>query len=173
MATSAWRTRDARRPADRSDAAALMLAREATNAGSRPNSTPAASAVSAENVSARVSIAIGFQLRRSAGRSAARSGCEIHARPTPAAAPTTASSTLSVKSCRTTRSRLAPSADRIASSRLRDTPCVSSKPATFAHATSNSSATAPTIAVSTSVVLPTSASRAETTVTPHSLLDAG
>ena len=61
----------------------------------------------------------------------------------PSALPTTASSTLSVSSCRIRRRRPAPSAERIAISPRRDEARTSSRLATFAHAISRTKATVP------------------------------
>ena len=66
----------------------------------------------------------------------------VYARPQPSTVPPSASSTLSIRSCRTTRHRLAPSAARIAISRSRAVDRASSMLATLAQAISNSSATA-------------------------------
>jgi hypothetical protein len=64
---------------------------------------------------------------------------------TPTAAPTRPRTTLSTKSGRATRQRLAPRAVRTAISRTRPTPAPSIRFATFAHATQSTSITAPSI----------------------------
>ena len=62
--------------------------------------------------------------------------------PTPATAPSTLMTRLSVRSCATRRPRDAPSAVRTANSRWREAPAASSRLARFAQAISSTSPTA-------------------------------
>ena len=81
----------------------------------------------------------------------------------------TANTALSVNNCRTIRPRLAPTAARIASSRCRVTPRDSSRLATFAHAISNTSATATAMIDSAgraAAVMSSTSGRAWTTTGP-------
>jgi hypothetical protein len=84
----------------------------------------------------------------------------------PTAAPATASSTLSVSSCRTSRPRLAPIAARIDTSRVRPADRASSRFATFTHAISSTQHTAPNSTISELRVSRTSASRSRTALAP-------
>ncbi len=86
----------------------------------------------------------------SAGASAAPSQC---ATTRPSALPTTASSRLSVSSCRTMRTRGAPIATRTATSRRLARPLASSSVETFAQATSRTIPTTKPIATSGSRML--------------------
>ena len=65
------------------------------------------------------------------------------ARTAPSTPPTSATTTLSTISWRTTAARVAPIAPRMATSRRREVPRVSSRLATLAHAISSRKATAP------------------------------
>jgi hypothetical protein len=133
--TSALRTRCCDRPGCRS-------------AGSTPKPRPVMAISTAASVSTRKS-RLGTSCSGSVvGTSCASSGRPAHARNTPAAPPMTASRTLSVTSCRTRRSRPAPRAVRIDSSRARLTPRASSSPARFAQARSRMHSDAPQSATS-------------------------
>ena len=77
----------------------------------------------------------------SIGKREARTDAITRASSRPAAPPSTKSSTVSVRSCRTSRARPAPIARRNAISCRRETARASSTPATFAHATMSTSDT--------------------------------
>ena len=77
-----------------------------------------------------------------AGAASGSSRTSVHASARPAAPPAADSTRLSVRSCRTSRARLLPSAARIVSSRWRAAPRESSRFATFAQAMSSTRATA-------------------------------
>ena len=77
-----------------------------------------------------------------AGAASGSSRTSVHASARPAAPPAADSTRLSVRSCRTSRVRLPPSAARIVSSRWRAAPRESSRFAMFAQAISSTRATA-------------------------------
>ena len=99
------------------DSSAAMSDRQAANARTRPSSG-----------SDR------FTGTGNAGSAASSSDVMPRASATPAAPPITNSSAVSVRSCRTSRARPAPSVTRTAISRRRAVARASSTPATFAHA---------------------------------------
>ena len=115
----------------------------AVNAGSAPNSMP----VSTETTSVKPSTVASMptSLARVVKRAvkATSSWSAPLARPRPISPPATARSVLSVSSWRTSRPRPAPSAARIASSRLRRSMRASIRFATFAQAISRTQPTAP------------------------------
>ena len=85
------------------------------------------------------------------------------ARASPAPAATSDSRRLSATSCRTRRDRPAPSAERMANSRLRSMPLARSRLATFAQPMPRTSTTAPNISTSGSRTPPIRCSRSGTT----------
>jgi hypothetical protein len=91
----------------------------------------------------------------------------------PIAPPASASIVLSVRSCRITRHREAPSAARMAISFCREAAFASSKFATFAHAISNTKLTAPNKSINIDPVSPTRWLCNETTRLNRRLLVAG
>ena len=116
---------------------------DAWSAGRIPNSRPVTTAAPSvksrtdTSMPAGLTSAIGWDLEDCSTRTPHQAAAR------PAAPPARASRTLSVRSWRTTRHRPAPSAARMASSRRRPPARISSRLATFAHATSSTSATAP------------------------------
>ncbi len=128
---------------------------EFCSAGARPNTTPVSSATAAVNRSAFRSSRIDVRpstvrppMRRPnavplAGLITLSARTPTNAIPSPAAALAADSSTLSVSSCRTSRARLAPTARRMAISRLRTVPRANSRLAMFTHAINSTKLTAP------------------------------
>ena len=92
---------------------------------------------------------------------------------TPPVPASSASTTLSVNICRTRRIRPAPTAARTTSSRPRADARASSRFATFAHAISNTNATAASSTNSVCLVSPTTISCTGTTAMPLSPLLSG
>ena len=86
----------------------------------------------------------------------------------PSAPPTMESRQLSVSNCRSTRAQLAPSAARIANSRLRAAARASNRFATFAHAINKTSPTAPNNVRSIPLTSPTICSFSGVTLVPKS-----
>ena len=117
--------------------------RDACHAGTTPNSRPVTIESTTANVSAWPLTAIGATRGMSPGSSARMRSTPQNASSTPSPPPTTASSTLSVSSCRTSTPRPAPSAARIASSRARTVARAISRLATFATTISSTQSTAP------------------------------
>ena len=89
----------------------------------------------------------------SAGKKEGRASTVHSANSSPRAPPATPSTRLSVSICRSTRPRLAPSARRTATSRLRALARDRRRPATLAHAISR---TSPTAAISVAPIIATS-----------------
>ena len=153
-------------------AAAVSGMSAACHAGASPARMPAATVIPAANSVTRQSSDSAIPSGSVPGGSnagAERSTAAPSA--SPAVPPTAASSRLSVSSCRKSCRRLAPSAARTASSRVRPTPRASSRFATFAHAMSSTNPTTP--ANTSDVVLrslPTSALCKGSIVTPQPLL---
>ena len=131
-----------------------------------PKSRPVTTAAPSVKSSTVMSIRTGFTRGIGSVLDDWSSRTPHHASARPAAAPASASSRLSVRSCRTTRQRPAPSAARIASSRRLPPARISSRLATFAHATSRTSVTAPSRISSGSREEPVSCSRIGTTAAP-------
>ena len=104
-----------------------------------------------------------------AGAASGSSRTSVHASARPAAPPAADSTRLSVRSCRTSRERLPPSAARIVSSRWRAAPRESSRFAMLAQAMSSTRATAlasTRIAGRTVSVRSSTSGRARTTTAP-------
>jgi hypothetical protein len=138
---SRWRPLAAERPPSLSVSA--RFSREACQAGAQPKSMPA------RLVAAIVNSSTGTLSRTSASDGSVKGGMVAwitssspRARATPRAPPTSASTTLSVSSCRTSRLRPAPSAERTTSSRWRAEPRASCRFATLAQAISSTKPTA-------------------------------
>ncbi len=121
--------------------------REAANAGNNPNRTPVRSETASVNPSSRQSRPMpepSSPMRGSpAGLTASSARTPAKPNASPSTPPAIASIMLSVKSWRTIRVRLAPSAARMANSRLRPVARTSSRLATLAHAINSTNATAP------------------------------
>ena len=129
-----------------SDAIAACCRRDAVacHAGARPNSSPTTSAAAAQNATTRASndsVTPGGS--RSGGIAEAAAFRMTAPAATPRTPPMSDSIRLSVSSWRTTRRRSAPSADRIASSRVRAVARASSRLATFAQQISSTKPTTP------------------------------
>ena len=155
------------RPPSRSDR--LGSARQLPNAGTMPATIALASDAPIANASTRQSVcgvASPSCSRRTDGTSVEVSGL-IHAassRPTPQ--PIAASTRLSASSWRTWRDGDAPSTDRIANSRRRDTDRASSSVATLTHAMSSRKTTMSVSARSGASWVPTRFSRIVITSSP-------
>ena len=116
-----------------------------------------------------LSTAMASRRGKRAGATRGSSRTSVHASARPAAPPAADSTRLSVRSCRTSRVRLLPSAARIVSSRWRATPRESSRFATLAQAMSSTRATALAsrrIAGRTVSVRSSTSGRARTTTAP-------
>src|SRR5207245_942736 len=120
--------------------------RAARNAGMSPVATAVTTVAATAN--SRTPPSTCTVVRRGKTDDAARLSNAIapYAATTPSAPPPRASTTLSVKSCLTTRPRPAPRADRMASSRPRTPARASGRLATLTHAIMRTSATARTSA---------------------------
>ena len=91
--------------------------------------------------SARTSMSMGLSVRPR--KNSGTNDVRPQARPTPATAPESARSMCSAVACRISRARDAPRAAQRPNSRRRDDRCVRSRLLTFAHSTTNTSATPP------------------------------
>ena len=122
-----------------------MIGREAASAGTPPHTIPVRPESSSANARTRRSIAksSGSGSAPAGGGAAANAWSKAQARATPARPPISDSSTLSVRSCCSSRPRLAPSARRTASSRRRPAARDSSRLAMLAHAISSTVPTTP------------------------------
>ena len=107
------------------------------------------------------------------GPKRASAATAVYARPTPMAPPPAASTTLSMRSCRASRPRVAPSAARTPSSLDRAAPRPSSSPATFTHARTRTTVAAPASAVSVDSAVPTISSFNGTVTGFHGLFGDG
>jgi hypothetical protein len=116
--------------------------RAAYIAGATPNTTPVSIASTTANDTARQSSAMSLFDWNAGGPNRTRIATSPRASGSPVTAPMSASATLSVASCRTIRSRVAPRAVRSATSRARAAPRASNRFATFAQAMSSTNATA-------------------------------
>ena len=113
-----------------------------SSAGTRPKDTPATSDAVRANPSTTGSRLRSRVTGMGSGRSAwASRWRSSHARRTPAAPPSSASTMLSVRSCRTSARRRAPRASRTATSRRRPRACARRKLARLAHAMRRTSPT--------------------------------
>ena len=146
---------------------------EVCSAGNRPNSrpviseTPIVKAMTRQSSGGMTTAAPLASVRRGMfpGTSISNPRTPAAPRARPRTPPHPASSTLSVSSWRTTRPRAAPIAERTANSRWRPAARASSRLATFAHAISSTSATAPNSTSSAVRTSPVVASRIGTTAT--------
>ena len=152
-----------RRPSARST-------RETCHAGARPNTRLAASEMPRAKASADASTVTSSRRGRSGGASATSVVTPTRAISAPAIPATTASTTLSVRSWRTSRARPAPTAARTTISRPRAEARASSRLATLAQAMSRTKATAPSRTKSVCRVSPTMASCRGVRRTPLSAL---
>jgi hypothetical protein len=153
-ATRIDRSRSVRRPAPARDPSRRPeRSRSLTTrmAGTTPNPIPVATVTIAANTRTRGSMAVASPTGSVAGTSRASSGTAAMATATPSSPPAADSKGLSVNSWRTSRSRPAPIAVRIASSFRRFRTRASRRPARFVHAMSRTQSDAP--------VSPTSSSR--------------
>ena len=116
---------------------------------------------------------IAVKSRISEGLTASSPGMAQAASRTPTNPPIRASSTLSVSNCRTRRRRLAPRAVRIETSRDRVVARASKRLVTFAHAMSNTKATATNNSTSTGRMSLTRLSCMPTRLIPVSLSEFG
>jgi hypothetical protein len=123
--------------------------RDALNAGKSPKRIPVSSETASVKLSTRQSTPMAepsSPMRgRPAGLTASRARTPAKPSAKPKTPPVTESKTLSVSSWRTMRMRLAPRAERTASSRLRPVARTSSRLATLAQAMSSTRATAPSM----------------------------
>ena len=128
---------------------AAAAGRVAWSAGARPKTMPVSSATARVKMPTRRS-GCAVRVRRASSNGSARSSSSPvqTARKTPAAPPSSESSTLSVRSWRTIRPRPAPRLKRMASSFWRAVARAISRLATFAQATSSTSPTIPMSATS-------------------------
>ena len=119
--------------------------RDALSAGATPNTIPVTKDSTSEKSSTRASMANSIASGNApcGGGAAWNARTTTHASAMPARPPIDDSSTLSVRSCRTRRARLAPTASRTASSRRRDAALESRRLAMFAHAISSTAPTTP------------------------------
>ena len=138
---SEWRPEVAPRPPSRSTPTRLPPAD--CSAGIRPKATPVTSERSSAKPRTEASSRISTRRGMLPGWSASRTCTPPHASATPRAPPTSESSTLSVRSWATMRSRRAPIATRSASSRCRPAARPSSRLATLAQQIRSTSPTAP------------------------------
>ncbi|HOK45708.1 MAG TPA: hypothetical protein PLK67_07245, partial [Bryobacteraceae bacterium] len=155
-----------------SRSASLGLTRQPSTAGTSPNSTP----VSSETSSVKPST-VRSMLRPPAAIEAGtrRTNPEKlhHASRTPSAPPAAASNTLSVRSCTIMSRREAPSAARSAISFFRSAARASSRLATFTHAISSTTQTAPSSIAMVRRESPERRSRRLSTLAPMFVLDSG
>ena len=146
----------------------FSVSRELRSAGTTPKTRAVITASAAVIASKRASIATGGMADcPGSGAIILRARRHTQATNKPRPPPMTDSNKLSVSSCRTIRPRLAPSARRSASSGPRTVPRASKSAATFAHATSSTSATAASTVTSGSVAQPNMTSRTGLASTPH------
>ncbi len=139
------------------------------SAGTSPDITAAATDAVTPNSSVVPSRAMASRRGKRAGAASGSSRTSVHARARPAAPPAADRTRLSVRSCRTSRVRLPPSAARIVNSRWRAAPRESSRFAMFAQAMSSTRATAlasTRIAGRTVSVRSSTSGRARTTTAP-------
>ena len=134
---SEWRPLVAPRPPSRS--APTRLPPADCIAGTRPKAMPVTSERSSANASTDASSRISTRRGMLPGWSASRTRTPLHASATPRAPPISESSTLSVRSWPTMRSRRAPIATRSASSRCRPAARPSSRFATWSSTRSGAS----------------------------------
>ncbi len=113
------------------------------SSGASPKTTPAASATASVKASTRQSSDTPADRGRLSGNAVSRARRPPTAKTRPSAAPSSESRHPSAMNCRSSRPRLAPSADRTASSLCRDSARASSRLARFAHAISSTNSTAP------------------------------
>ena len=123
--------------------ASVKSVRAAWSAGATPNRIPVTSATPAVNAKTRQSIPTVASRGVSAGSIAFSHDMAPAANSSPLDPPATPSRTLSVRSCRQTRQRPAPSAARIAISFCRTAERASNRLATFAQAINRTRPTAP------------------------------
>ncbi len=128
-------------PADFS--VSIKLIRDASAAGANPNSTPAASEIASAYPNTVKFSPADSTSTSDFGRSANNPAVHHHPSKIPAAPPKNESSKLSVKSCRNNLPRVAPSAERSATSRLRIPARDNSRFATFAQAINSTNPTPP------------------------------
>src|SRR6266699_2363126 len=147
--TSAPRMRSAMPPPDARDVPCFSewfkSIRKTWRAGARPNSRLASRETPKANASTRPSIPVSASRGTSAGASATSARAPQMARSTPTAPASRAITMLSVISWRTQRLRVAPTAARMAISRVRATAFARSIFARFAQAISNTRLTAASI----------------------------
>ena len=159
------------RPPCRSDW--FTSARVACSAGATPNRKLDTTETTSANASTLASMPTSPRRGNPAG-AAAMSAATIHrANSRPSSPPASASRQLSVTNCATRRLRLAPSAARTPSSLVLAVARASSRFATFAHAISSTSATAPASRFRVGRVSPTSCSRSGTTIAPLPSFETG
>ena len=129
------------RPSSRS--VVLRSTFESCSAGKAPKMIPVRSEIASVNRSTRRSMLMGMPCGIWPAAQVTSARVAIQLSPTPSMPATSASSTLSISSCRTISPRLAPSAVRTAISLLRARARESSRLVTLAHAISRTRATAP------------------------------
>ncbi len=112
-------------------------------AGNSPTRTPVTSASAAAKIMTLASIRAVSRRGMFPGLSESSNCRPAAATPSPSAVPAVVSTSVSTRSCWTSRRRLAPRAARTASSRRRDAPRASMRFATLVQAMSNTHATAP------------------------------
>ena len=157
------------------DMASVRRPRVDCQAGTWPNRTPTANAVSAHAVATRPSNdSLTATGNTPGGTSDGAAAMSAAVTPTATRPPIDASTRLSVSSCATTRPRPAPSAALTASSRVRPVACARSRLATLAQHISSTNPTTPRSSSDVSrTSRPMRASRSGCTVTPCPLLLSG
>ena len=146
---------------------AFRSVRAPCHAGAKPNVIPVSNEINRVKASTRPSIAT-LSMRGTFGGRIDMDVCRLaHASISPAAQPIPVSTRLSVKNCRINRPRLAPSAARMAVSALRRVARAKSRLATFEHAISKTSATAPSSSHRVDWTSPKTASVSDSTLPPR------
>ena len=149
------------------------LERASLSAGASPKKIPTSSATPRVKSRTCRSTPISFTRGSAAGREFKTDLVPQYASSSPAPALASESTTLSVSSCRTTRTRPAPSAARIVNSRVRPVARASSRLATLAHAISRTKPTAPSSTSRNGRTFPTRSSLNESMAIPAPLLASG
>ena len=168
MTTSVLRVRIRAPPADSrapSFSESCTFPRTASSAGAKPKISPAKTEIPKLNACTGPLSEISSRRGMCGGLSNFSAATPQRAKSSPSAQPNSASSTLSVRSCRRIRVRPAPSAHRIPISRWRTDARPSSRFATFAHTITRTNPTAPRRASSVGRTGPAISSCSGTTFT--------
>ena len=146
---------------------------EIRNAGTSPNKMPQSSAMPAVNSKTFQSIPTSLARGNPEGNRCSATFVPHAAITKPSPPPASASSMLSVRSCRTILPRPAPSAARTANSRLRPIERARRRLATFTHAIKSTNPTAASNTSSSRRTSPTSCSLSGMSVAPIPLSESG